>query len=46
MAGTGSLFGVVPLPRVAEWYLRRSEERLAAVEDLTSQEIVGIVIGF
>ncbi len=26
-AGTGALFGVVPLPRVAEWYLRRALER-------------------
>ncbi len=45
-AGTGALFGVVPLARIAEWYLRHSEERLASVEDLATHEIVGIVIGF
>jgi class 3 adenylate cyclase len=45
-AGTGALFGVVPLPRVAEWYLQRALGRLGDVEDLTTHEIVGIVVGF
>jgi class 3 adenylate cyclase len=45
-AGTGALFGVVPLPRVAEWYLHRALERLNEVEDLTTHEIVNVVVGF
>ena len=45
-AGTGALFGLVPLPRIAEWYLGRAMERLADVEDLTTREIVEIVVGF
>jgi class 3 adenylate cyclase/tetratricopeptide (TPR) repeat protein len=45
-AGTGALFGLVPLPRVAESYLRRALTELARVEDLTTHEIVGIVVGF
>lgn len=46
LAGTGALFGLVPLPRIAEWYLRRALERLEEVEDLTTHEIVEIVVGF
>ena len=46
LSGTGALFGVVPLPRIAEWYLQRAQERLLHVDDLTTKEIVGIVIGF
>lgn len=46
LAGTGALFGVIPLPRIAEWYLRRALDRLADVEDLATHEIVGIVVGF
>lgn len=45
-AGTGALLGVVPLPRIAEWYLRRALGRLEHVDDLTTHEIVGIVVGF
>jgi tetratricopeptide (TPR) repeat protein len=45
-AGTGALLGVAPLPRVAEWYLRRALERLGQVDDLTTHEIVQIVVGF
>ena len=45
-AGTGALFGLVPLPRVAESYLRRALAELRQVEDLTTHEIVGIVVGF
>lgn len=45
-AGTGALFGVIPLPRIAEWYLRRAGDHLATVDDLTTHEIVEIVIGF
>ncbi|TME82299.1 MAG: hypothetical protein E6I45_06215, partial [Chloroflexi bacterium] len=45
-AGTGALFGVVPLPRVAEWYLHRALERLKEVDDLTTHEIVNVVVGF
>jgi class 3 adenylate cyclase/tetratricopeptide (TPR) repeat protein len=46
LAGTGALFGLVPLPRVAEWYLRRALARLGEVDDLATHEIVGIVVGF
>ncbi|MGH2483110.1 MAG: AAA family ATPase [Candidatus Limnocylindria bacterium] len=46
LAGTGALFGVVPLPRIAEWYLHRALDRLNEVEDLTTHEIVQIVVGF
>ncbi len=45
-AGTGALFGVVPLPRVARWYLDRAAARLEEVQDETTHEIVGVVIGF
>jgi len=45
-AGTGALFGVVPMPRIAEWYLGRAGARLADVADPTAREIVGIVVGF
>jgi tetratricopeptide (TPR) repeat protein len=45
-AGTGALLGVVPMPRVAEWYLRRALGRLSQVDDLTTHEIVQIVVGF
>ena len=45
-AGSGALFGLVPLPRIAEWYLRRALGRLPEVDDLTTHEIVGIVVGF
>ena len=37
---------MVPLPRLADWYLRRSMQRLQEVEDLTTHEIVEIVVGF
>jgi len=46
LAGTGALFGLVPLPRIADWYLRRALARLEQVDDLTTHEIVGIVAGF
>jgi len=46
LAGTGALFGVAPLPRVAEWYLRRALSELDSVQDLSSHEIVGIIVGF
>jgi class 3 adenylate cyclase/tetratricopeptide (TPR) repeat protein len=45
-AGTGALFGVVPLPRIAEWYLKRAIGRLDEVDDLTTREIVGIVVAY
>ncbi len=45
-AGTGALFGIVPMPRVAEWYLRRALDLLSKVDDLTTHEIVRIVVGF
>jgi class 3 adenylate cyclase/tetratricopeptide (TPR) repeat protein len=45
-AGTGALLGVVPYPRIAEWYLRRSLDLLSTVEDVTTHEIVQIVAGF
>ncbi len=46
LSGTGALLGVIPLPGPAEWYLARAGERLADVDDLTTHEIVEIVIGF
>lgn len=46
LAGTGALFGVAPLPRIAEWYLRRALRELASVEDLSTHEIVNIIVGF
>jgi class 3 adenylate cyclase/tetratricopeptide (TPR) repeat protein len=46
LAGTGALFGLVPLPRIAEGYLGRALARLEQVDDLTTHEIVGIVVGF
>jgi class 3 adenylate cyclase/tetratricopeptide (TPR) repeat protein len=45
-AGTGALLGVVPMARVAEWYLRRALELLGQVDDLATHEIVQIVVGF
>lgn len=45
-AGTGALLGVVPMPRVAEWYLQRALELLDRVDDLAIHEIVQIVVGF
>jgi class 3 adenylate cyclase/tetratricopeptide (TPR) repeat protein len=45
-AGTGALLGVVPMPRVAEWYLQRALELLGEVDDLATHEIVQIVVGF
>jgi tetratricopeptide (TPR) repeat protein len=46
LAGTGALFGFVPLPRVAEGYVRRALAAVDGVDDLTTHEIVGIVAGF
>ena len=46
LAGTGALFGLVPLPRVAERYLGEALGQLARVDDLATHEIVGIVVGF
>jgi tetratricopeptide (TPR) repeat protein len=46
LAGTGALFGVVPLPRIAESYLRRALSALSDVDDATTQEIARVVIGF
>lgn len=46
LSGTGALFGVVPLPRVAESYLRRALIALGDVDDATTQEIVRVVVGF
>jgi class 3 adenylate cyclase/tetratricopeptide (TPR) repeat protein len=46
LAGTGALFGVAPLPRVAEWYLNRSLRELGNVQDLATHEIVNIIVGF
>jgi tetratricopeptide (TPR) repeat protein len=46
LAGTGALFGFVPLPRIAEGYVRRALAALDGVDDLTTHEIVGIVAGF
>ncbi len=46
LAGTGALFGLVPVPRIAESYLRRALARLEQVDDLTTHEIVGIVAAF
>ncbi|MEO5703917.1 MAG: AAA family ATPase [Candidatus Limnocylindrales bacterium] len=46
LAGTGGLFGVVPLPRVAEWYLNRSLRELGSVQDRATHEIVNIIVGF
>ena len=45
-AGTGALLGLVPWPRVAASYLRRSLDELSRVEDLTTHEFVAIVVGF
>jgi hypothetical protein len=45
-AGTGALFGLVPLPKFAEWYLDKSLRWLDQVDDLTTKEIVGVVVGF
>ena len=46
LAGTGALFGVAPMPRIAEWYLRRTLRVLDDVQDLTTHEIVKIIVGF
>ena len=43
LAGTGALFGVVPLPRIAESYLRRALAALGDVDDATTQEIARVV---
>jgi class 3 adenylate cyclase len=45
-AGSGALLGVVPLHRLAEWYLQRAMLCLEKVDDLTTHEIVEIVVGF
>jgi class 3 adenylate cyclase len=45
-AGSGGLLGVVPMRRLAEWYLQRAMLRLEEVNDLTTHEIVEIVVGF
>jgi class 3 adenylate cyclase/tetratricopeptide (TPR) repeat protein len=46
LAGTGALLGLVPWPRVAESYVGRALAELSRVEDLTTHEIVAIVVGF
>jgi tetratricopeptide (TPR) repeat protein len=46
LAGTGALLGLVPLPSVAEWYLRRALERLGEVDELRTHEDVEIAAGF
>ncbi len=46
LSGTGALFGLVPLPRVARSYLSRAEVELDKTDDATTHEIVRIVIGF
>jgi class 3 adenylate cyclase/tetratricopeptide (TPR) repeat protein len=46
LAGTGALFGLAPLHRVARSYLARADTQLAHVDDATTHEIVRIVIGF
>jgi class 3 adenylate cyclase/tetratricopeptide (TPR) repeat protein len=46
LAGTGALLGLIPLPRIAEWYLGRALAQLGEVDDLTTHEIVEIVVGF
>jgi tetratricopeptide (TPR) repeat protein len=45
-AGTGALFGFIPLPRVADWYVQRALDRLHGVDDLTTHELVEVVVGF
>jgi class 3 adenylate cyclase/tetratricopeptide (TPR) repeat protein len=45
-AGTGALLGLVPWPRIAVSYLRRSLAELSRVDDLPTHEFVGIVVGF
>jgi class 3 adenylate cyclase/tetratricopeptide (TPR) repeat protein len=45
-AGTGALLGLVPMPRVAVSYLRRSVAELSRVDDATTHETVAIVVGF
>jgi tetratricopeptide (TPR) repeat protein len=45
-AGTGALFGLAPMPRIARWYLDRAIARLGEVDDLTTREIVALVVGF
>jgi class 3 adenylate cyclase/tetratricopeptide (TPR) repeat protein len=46
LAGTGVLFGLAPLHRVARSYLGRAELELNNTDDATTHEIVRIVIGF
>ena len=46
LAGTGALFGLIPLPRIAEWYLTRAIAQLEHVDDLTTHEFVEITVGF
>lgn len=45
-AGSGALLGLVPAPRIARWYLDRAMASLAEVDDLTTHEIVELVVGF
>jgi hypothetical protein len=45
-AGSGALFGLIPASRIAQWYLDRAMARLAEVDDLTTHEIVELVVGF
>jgi len=45
-AGTGALFGFVPLPSIADWYVQRALDRLRGVDDLTTHEVVEVVVGF
>lgn len=46
LAGTGALFGLIPLPRIAEWYLTHAIARLKQVDDLPTHEFVEITVGF
>jgi tetratricopeptide (TPR) repeat protein len=46
LAGTGALFGLIPLPGIAERYLTRAIARLDHVDDLTTHEFVEITVGF
>lgn len=46
LAGTGALFGLAPLPRIARFYLDRALAGLDSVDDAATHEIVRIVVGF
>ena len=46
LAGTGALLALVPMNRMSGWYLQRALGRLDRVDDLTTHEIVRIVVGF